>query len=114
MKADYYLSLHLNAGGGHGFESYVLTPGSKADTIRKAIHDHLTQYLKGFGVVNRGVKYENLAVLRLTNMPACLLEFVFIDNAAEAGLLKQEAFLNGLANETAYALAVALKLKPWD
>ena len=93
---------------------YAYSAKSKADEIRAIIHNHLAIWLKNYGIVDRGEKYGNLAVLRLTNMPACLLEFVFIDDPQESALLKQETFLNGLANETAYALALALKLKPWD
>lgn len=113
LNADFYLSLHINAGGGTGFESFV-HPASKnleADKVRQVIHKQAMKYLVQYGVGDRGMKYANFAVLRLTNMPAALLECLFIDNPKDTALLKNTKFINGLANEIAYGLALALKLK---
>ena len=43
---------------------------------------------------DRGVKQDNLAVLRQTEMPSALVELAFISNPAEGELLKQEQFRN--------------------
>lgn len=113
LGADFYLSLHVNAGGGTGFESYVYpaSQGKEADKLRNVLHTQVMHYMARYGVKDRGKKYANFAVLRLTNMPAVLLECLFIDNANDAKLLKDETFINGLANEIAYGLIIALGLE---
>jgi len=112
LGADYFVSYHINAGGGTGFESYVYT-GADDDTerIRAILHNTIYGgYLAGQGVVDRGKKRANFAVLRETYMPAVLLENLFIDTAKDAARLSDPAFLNGLANEIAYGLVVALNI----
>lgn len=46
---------------------------------------------------NRGKKQADFQVLRNTKMPSILTECGFIDNASDAALLKQDEFINGLA-----------------
>ncbi|MDD3024716.1 MAG: N-acetylmuramoyl-L-alanine amidase, partial [Syntrophomonadaceae bacterium] len=46
------------------------------------------------GSNDRGVKQDNLAVLRQTTMPSALVELAFITNPVEGELLKQEQFTN--------------------
>ena len=113
LQADFYLSIHVNAGGGEGFESFV-HPASKdkwADIMRNRLHSQMMRYLAQYKIKDRGRKYANFAVLRLTKMPAVLLECLFIDNAWDAGLLKNANFINGLANEIAYGLIITLELE---
>ncbi|WP_051074209.1 N-acetylmuramoyl-L-alanine amidase family protein, partial [Effusibacillus pohliae] len=97
-KANYFLSIHINAGGGTGFESYVQPGYDSGETgrIRAVIHDEVAQYFKAHGMPDRGMKQADLAVCRETVMPACLLECGFIDSA-DANQLKDTGFLNGLA-----------------
>lgn len=112
LKADYFCSIHINAGGGEGFESYVHTNASEeTEKLRSVVHDQTVRFLAGQGVVDRSKKRANFAVLRQTNMPAVLLENLFIDNEQDATKLKDETFLDGLANEIAYGLVVALGLQ---
>ncbi|AEG61685.1 N-acetylmuramoyl-L-alanine amidase [Desulforamulus ruminis] len=113
LKADFYLSLHVNAGGGEGFESFV-HPAAKnkpADALRNRLHSQIMQYLARHKVKDRGCKYADFAVLRLTHMPAVLLECLFMDHTGDAQLLKNHDFLDGLANEIAYGLMVTLSLE---
>jgi N-acetylmuramoyl-L-alanine amidase len=114
LEADFYLSLHVNAGGGNGFESFVHpdTRGGEDDKIRCAIHYQVMQYLKDYGIRDRGKKYADFAVLRLTKMPAVLLENLFIDNGTDAGYLSDPLFLWGLMLATARGLVRAFNLKP--
>ncbi|ABO51099.1 cell wall hydrolase/autolysin [Desulforamulus reducens MI-1] len=113
LGADFYLSIHVNAGGGTGFESFVHqnSQGKDTDKLRNVLHRQVMAYLAKYGIVDRGKKYANFAVLRLTNMPAVLIECLFIDNAKDAVLLKDQSFIDGLANEIAYGLIVALGLQ---
>lgn len=116
LKADFYLSLHVNAGGGEGFESFVhpASKGKEADRIRGIIHYQIKQYLADFGIKEHGKdgkKYANYAVLRLTDMPAVLLENLFIDNGVDAGYLSDPLFLWGLMVATARGMVMALGIK---
>ncbi len=111
MNADYFCSIHCNAGGGTGFESYVYNGvGEKTRNLAWRIHNTIMGFLARHGVANRGVKQENFAVLRETKMPAILLECLFLDNKNDAALLKNDTFFSGLANEIAFGLAKALNL----
>ncbi|OPX92709.1 MAG: Sporulation-specific N-acetylmuramoyl-L-alanine amidase [Pelotomaculum sp. PtaB.Bin104] len=113
LKADFFYSLHVNSGGGTGFESYIHPDaGEETRKLRDSIHGAIVSgFLAGQGVKDRGKKEANFAVLRETNMPAVLAEYLFIDNPDDAAKLKNEAFLDGLANETAWALVQAFGLK---
>ena len=112
MKADYFCSIHINAGGGTGFESYVhpTVLGKPTDQLRAILHNQIMAYLKKKNIKDRGKKAANFAVLRSTAMPAVLLECLFIDTKADAEKLANESFLQGLANEIAYGLVRALGL----
>lgn len=115
MKADFFCSIHINAGGGSGFESYVHSnAAAKSVSLRDVIHDQVVAYYKAAGFPDRGKKRANFAVLRETAMPAVLLENLFIDNPKDAARLKDNSFMEGLAEVIAGGLAAALgiPLKP--
>jgi len=111
--ADFFLSIHINAGGGEGFESYV-HPDAPAVTraIRATLHREVAVFLQPWGVADRGMKEADFAVLRLTGMPSTLLELLFIDNPRDIALLQNDAFLDSLADATVRGLAAALNLTP--
>lgn len=115
MGADLYLSIHVNGGGGTGFESYIWSfdhlDSTMADEYQAIIHGAIMGYLAPLGVANRGMKARNFDELRLTNMPAVLLENLFIDNTWDAAKLRDPAFRAGLANEIAWGCVRALDLK---
>ncbi|GIN88715.1 sporulation-specific N-acetylmuramoyl-L-alanine amidase [Heyndrickxia sporothermodurans] len=110
-KADLFVSNHVNAGGGTGFESFVYTTinGGATEDMRKAVHDSVFGVYKGFK--DRGKKKANLAVVRETAMPAMLLEHLFIDTKGDADYLKSDANLKAIAKAEAAGIAKALKLK---
>nr|MDH3176876.1 N-acetylmuramoyl-L-alanine amidase [Bacillus pumilus] len=107
--ADYFVSIHVNAGGGTGFESYVY-PGVSAPTTtyRNALHDEI---VRSVDFANRGKKTANFHVLRETSMPAILTENGFIDTAADANKLRNATFLQGIARAHATGLEKAFQLK---
>ncbi|SMP32849.1 N-acetylmuramoyl-L-alanine amidase [Laceyella tengchongensis] len=92
---------------------------ARTKQILKAINDQVLSYLKGYGIGAHGNPAKNdsqaarsrIAVLRDTRMPAVLLECLFIDNAKENELLRDQKFLDGLAKSIVKGLAVALGLK---
>ncbi|GGK28981.1 N-acetylmuramoyl-L-alanine amidase LytC [Caldalkalibacillus thermarum] len=110
--ADYFVSIHHNAGGGTGFESFVHNRATNPVTHEKRaiVHDHIVQSLSKYNVRDRGKKAANFAVLRETRMPAVLLELLFIDNANDAKLLKDPQFKKDLARAVAEGIAKAWNL----
>lgn len=109
-KADFFLSIHINAGGGTGFETYRLVSKGSATTmaVQKAVHDAV---LAVSGWRNRGQKWANFYVLRESKPPAILTENGFIDTKADANKLKDNAFVKKLGRAHAEGVAKALGLK---
>ncbi|BDG45993.1 N-acetylmuramoyl-L-alanine amidase [Parageobacillus sp. KH3-4] len=93
--ADFYLSVHINSGGGTGYEDYVY-PGVGAPTTiyQKNIHEEI---IKLVDFSDRGMKQANFHVLRETSMPAVLTENGFIDHADDAAKLKSSSFIENIA-----------------
>lgn len=110
-RADYFISIHVNSGGGTGFENYVAdTASGSSINLGKIIHDNVAAFYKSKGFADRGLKSGHLWVLRRTNMPATLIENLFIDNPTDAGFLAQENNLNDIAFAIANAVCVAFNL----
>ncbi|MEE6132781.1 N-acetylmuramoyl-L-alanine amidase [Priestia flexa] len=109
--ADAFMSIHVNAGGGTGYEDYIYT-GRRVSSVslRNAVHDEVKKIISGYNHPNRGRKTASYAVLRRTNMPAVLTEIAFIDRAADATLLKNESFLQNIAYAYAKGMATFLNL----
>jgi N-acetylmuramoyl-L-alanine amidase len=110
--SDLLVSIHFNAAGNpeaRGTETYVLTPGGQRSTgdhrsnpadelptelgnetdpwnaiLGFQIHDAMVGKL---GTVDRGLKRARFAVLRLTNVPAVLIEAGFLSNEEEASMI---------------------------
>lgn len=94
--ADFFISVHINAGGGTGFETFAYTNvSSKTIAYQNVMHEEIKKLMGN--VKDRGKKRGNLAVLRQSKMPAILTENLFIDTTADAKLLKQETFLDKVA-----------------
>lgn len=107
-RADYYLSIHVNAGGGTGFESYV-DPGVGRPTVtyQEMIHQKVLEQVQ---FPNRGLKQASLHVVRESNMPAILTENGFIDHTVDAAKLKSSSFLESLARGHVNGIAAAFRL----
>jgi N-acetylmuramoyl-L-alanine amidase len=110
-KADFFLSVHINAGGGTGFESYIFNGNVSAKTIayQNVIHAEIMRAIGN--VTDRGKKRANYAVLRETKMPAILTENLFIDNPNDAAKLKSEQFLQQIAYGHVQGIVKAFGLK---
>jgi len=112
--ADFFLSIHINAGGGTGYEDYIyngLSNSSKTSKIRDAIHNEINNVLKKHGITNRGKKEANFHVLRESKMSAMLSENLFIDTSKDAKLLKDNAFLKTIGEAHAKGIVKAFNLK---
>src|SRR5690625_4425304 len=104
--ADVFVSIHINAGGGTGFESYIYNGNvsSKTKSVQNTVH---AEIMKEIGGTDRGKKRANFHVLRETNMPAILTEVLFIDTKSDADKLKSSAFLDKVAKGHAEGIAKA-------
>jgi N-acetylmuramoyl-L-alanine amidase len=109
--ADLFVSIHINAGGGTGYETHIHPDASdKTLAIAESIHASLAGwYAEKGNFKDRGLKRSNFAVLRETEMPAVLLENLFIDNARDAAFLRDN--LPAIGNEIAWAIVQAMRLK---
>ena len=114
--ADLFVSVHINAGGGTGFESFRYTSASAgAVALQNAIHPAILSGMRSVSsVTDRGKKAANFHVLRETRMPAVLTETLFIDRASDAALLKNPAFLTATAKGHANGVAQYLGLGGGD
>jgi N-acetylmuramoyl-L-alanine amidase len=73
--ADFFISIHANAGGGSGVETFINNNRSMAfgTTVNNT-------YANVMGLRNRGVKTGNFAVITHTHAKAILIELAFIDS----------------------------------
>ncbi|MGK9183807.1 N-acetylmuramoyl-L-alanine amidase [Priestia filamentosa] len=115
-KADLFVSVHINAGGGTGFESYTY-PGTTGATkrLQQSLHEEILLTMKAFGQVSdRGQKEANLAVVRETSMPAVLTENLFIDRREDVEKLKQPNFIQSVGEAHGRGIAKYLDLNLVD
>lgn len=106
-NADLFVSMHFNSAGGpsaYGIE--VLYASENDVALKKDCGDQtklareiLNAVLKETGANSRGIKNRpELAVLRRTNMTACLIEGGFMSNPDELEQIKSDSYLDKLAN----------------
>ena len=111
-KADLFVSVHINAGGGTGYEDFIynkLSNSSITAKMRDTFHKEVVKEQSFWR--NRGKKKANFAVLRETKMAAILTENGFIDNKNDADKLKKASYLDKIAKGHAEGIAKALNLK---
>ena len=100
LGVDFYVSVHLNSGGGVGTETYICAKGGEAERVAKRVNAELVAY----GYRDRGVKVANFYVLRNTNAPAILVECCFIDSASDMAKFNAKgvakAIAEGLLNKS--------------
>lgn len=96
-KADIFVSFHSNAHletwtTARGYEVYAFPNSASSKALADLTLKHLYPRLQKFGVPNRGRKEADFAVLRLTHMPAMLIEFEFYSCKESCALLKRQDF----------------------
>ena len=109
-NADFFVSIHCNSAPGsqaHGAETFCLALGGYGEQLAHALQYRLVTEL---GLVDRGVKTANFAVLRETNCPAALAELGFLSYPEEAALLASSEFQDKAARAIALAIADMLDL----
>jgi len=85
--ADYFCSIHFNAGGGRGTEVLYYNGSSKG----KSKAEKIARKIAELGFINRGAKVDTrgLYELRNTKMPANIIEVCFVDNQSDVNLYRQ-------------------------
>lgn len=109
--ADLFLSIHINAGRGTGYEDFIYTSESresKTRMIQESIH---AEVMKVIDIPDRGLKQADLHVLRESKMPAILTESGFIDQQSDAEKLKNIDWLEKVARGHANGIVKSFKLK---
>lgn len=92
FKADLFISIHFNAGGGKGYEDYIYTSVPfRTIEIQNILHKNIINQVTKYGIRNRGMKRADFAVLRKTTMDAILLEAGFCDST-DATILKSKVY----------------------
>ncbi|MEN6348166.1 MAG: N-acetylmuramoyl-L-alanine amidase [Syntrophomonas sp.] len=121
LNAALFVSIHSNAvdnSDAQGTETWFWAPSSnpslyiqkdEREKLATAIQDRLAAAL---GRLNRGVKsYQNLCVLRTSEMPSALAEVAFLSNPEEERLLNQDSFQNLAARAIAEGIAACMPKK---
>jgi N-acetylmuramoyl-L-alanine amidase len=76
LGVDYFMSIHANAGGGNGTETFAYAAGTTASSLATQVNDAVVAAL---GTYDRGTKVASFTVLTQTAMPAELHELAFLD-----------------------------------
>ena len=113
--ADLYLDLHHNAAGklftGGGVEAYSYPGSAEGKKYRDAIYQAVIAAggLKG----NRAtpLQEKKYDTLRLTNMPAVLMEYGYMDSGVDAPIILTEAYSEAVGRATMEAVAALHNLK---
>lgn len=92
-NADAFVSVHVNAGGGVGDESYWYGE-YEAERSERLAEDVQERLIEATGAADRGVKEGNFQVIRDTDIPAILAEIGFIDSSTDAANLSEEEYLD--------------------
>ena len=98
--ADIAFSIHTNAGGGDGSESFYYAGNANGKRLAELCEKHT----KALGQNSRGVKTNNLMFTRETKMTAVLVECAFIDKATDITIVDTVAEQNAFG--VAYAKAI--------
>lgn len=109
--ADFYLSVHINAGGGSGYEDYIynrLSDRSRTADIQRAIHQEL---IKLNGLNDRGTKKADYYVVRESAMDAILTENGFIDYASDAAKMRDPNWIENVARGHVNGIAKVFNLQ---
>ena len=88
--AELFISCHLNSGGGHGCEVLYYNGSTKGKDFATKVANGIA----ALGFTNRGAKVDTrgLYELRITHMPAILIEPLFVDTESDVNLYNQLGF----------------------
>jgi len=109
-RADYFISIHFNSGGGVGIETYAFSTGGQGEKLANAVQIAL---ITATDSRDRGRKFSNFQVLRDTSMPAILIEGGFVDSDIDSQKIPTEdykrKYIQGATKGICKATGVAWK-----
>lgn len=102
FKADFYLSIHHNAGvnggSGGGLETYIHTNASdKSTKWQKELYKNLIKHTNLLGNRSNGMRKANFHECRESKMPCVLIECGFMDSKTDVPIILSEEFANQVA-----------------
>ena len=114
--ADFYLSLHhnagINGGIGGGIETYTYIKASKESSDwQDDLYSALIRYTNLKGNRSNGKRQKNLHEVRESKMPAVLIECGFMDSATDISVILSEEFAENVANACSEVIVNRAKLK---
>lgn len=110
MGADVFVSIHNNAGGGRGTETYSARQDVLGHRLASLVQDGI---IDAVGTYDRGAPQTDFYVVRWSNMPAVLVEAAFYDNRYDSALLKQAWFRRKVAEGIASGIDSFFAGKPF-
>ena len=110
LGADLFLSVHCNSSASNSAAQGIYTAHHSASRGGRAAADLLRQtMMEATGAPDMGThRRDDLAVLRLTGMPAALVECGFMSTPAELERLQEDAYQWQLARGIAHGAALYL------
>lgn len=112
VDADFLISIHFNSSvlpTARGYEDFTyinVTDGSTTERIRTAIHNEVVSRVLGkYSIPNRGRKRANFHMVRESNMPAVLVETLFVSNPNDQSLILNNNYMNDIV--VAYGEGIA-------
>jgi N-acetylmuramoyl-L-alanine amidase len=116
FKADFYLSIHHNAGvkggTGGGIVTYVYTKADK-DSVewQNALYKSLIEKTDLKGNRSNGTRKANLHECRESNMPCVLVEAGFMDSKVDVPIILTDKFADQVAEACVEVIVKKAKLK---
>lgn len=114
--ADFYLSVHhnagINGGTGGGIETYVYTDASGTEKRwQKALYNALIEKTGLRGNRAEGMRKANLHECRETDMPCVLIECGFMDSKTDVPIILTEEFAEKVAEACVEVIVAKAELK---
>ncbi len=108
LNAHVFVSIHGNSylATSTGTETYYYK--SDSTEFAKIMHKHLAA---ATGLADRGVRQEPFRVVKVTNMPAVLLEVGYLSNPTDTALMFNEDFQNKVAGSIVAGIKEQLNIK---
>ena len=114
--ADFYLSLHhnagINGGIGGGIETYTYIKASKESSDwQDDLYSALIRYTNLKGNRSNGKRQKNLHEVRESKMPAVLVECGFMDSVTDVPIILSDEFAENVANACSEVIVNRAELK---
>lgn len=114
--ADFYLSLHhnagINGGIGGGIETYTyIRPSKESSDWQDDLYSALIRYTNLKGNRSNGKRQKNLHEVRESKMPAVLVECGFMDSVTDVPIILSDEFAENVANACSEVIVNRAKLK---